>query len=306
MRDVVVGGERRRHQLRRGPDPRTAATSAGRRAARRTAPASACVSDRRRRPAAACTAPHGARRPTATAPAARRASSSRTRAMISAPPRAAATPAAAAAARRAPRRATRAGRRRCRRPASGTGRRAVTPSMPANTAMPIAWRISAPAPVENTSGTTPMMNATDVISTGRSRTRQASRIARRARSSPSSSRCLANSTIRIAFLQASAGQHQEADLREDVVVAAGEPHAGDRREQRHRHDQDHAERQRPALVLRRQHDVDEQHAQREDRAASCCRRASPDRPARSTRRSCRAAAAASQHLGDRRPAPGPS
>ena len=48
-----------------------------------------------------------------------------------------------------------------------------------------------------------MMNATDVIRTGRSRTRQASRIACSG-VSPSCSRCLANSTIRIAFLQASA------------------------------------------------------------------------------------------------------
>ena len=40
--------------------------------------------------------------------------------------------------------------------------------------MPIAWRISAPAPVDNTSGTTPMMKANDVIRIGRSLNRAAS------------------------------------------------------------------------------------------------------------------------------------
>ena len=47
-----------------------------------------------------------------------------------------------------------------------------------------------------------MMKAIDVISTGRSRTRQACRMAV-TRSSPCSSRYFANSTMRIAFLHAS-------------------------------------------------------------------------------------------------------
>ena len=49
----------------------------------------------------------------------------------------------------------------------------VTPSMPAKTAIPMAWRIS-PAPLANTSGTTPAMKASEVIRMGRSRSRQAS------------------------------------------------------------------------------------------------------------------------------------
>ena len=81
----------------------------------------------------------------------------------------------------------------------------VTPSMPANTAMPMAWRTSAPAPDENTSGSTPMMKAIDVIRIGRSRMWQASRIAC-SRLVPSISCRLANSTIRIAFLHASAAR----------------------------------------------------------------------------------------------------
>ena len=46
--------------------------------------------------------------------------------------------------------------------------------MPENTATPIEWRISAPAPLDNTSGTRPMMNAKDVIRIGRRRNRLAS------------------------------------------------------------------------------------------------------------------------------------
>jgi hypothetical protein len=38
----------------------------------------------------------------------------------------------------------------------------------------MAWRISKPAPVEITSGTTPMMKASEVIRIGRSRSRLAS------------------------------------------------------------------------------------------------------------------------------------
>ena len=54
-----------------------------------------------------------------------------------------------------------------------------------------------------------MMKATDVISTGRSLTWQASRIAR-TWLSPSCSRCRANSTIRIAFLHASPASTRNA------------------------------------------------------------------------------------------------
>ena len=44
--------------------------------------------------------------------------------------------------------------------------KAVTPIIPENTAMPIAWRISAPAPVEKASGSTPITNATEVMRIG--------------------------------------------------------------------------------------------------------------------------------------------
>ena len=46
--------------------------------------------------------------------------------------------------------------------------------MPANTVTPVAERTSAPAPRESTSGIVPAMKATEVITIGRSRSRQAS------------------------------------------------------------------------------------------------------------------------------------
>ena len=78
----------------------------------------------------------------------------------------------------------------------------VTPSMPLNTAVPSERRISAPAPVATTSGTTPRMKANEVIRIGRSRSRDASSVASKRGLPSSSCSCLANSTIRIAFLHA--------------------------------------------------------------------------------------------------------
>src|ERR1700722_15447499 len=140
--------------------------------------------------------------------------------------------------------------------------------MPENTATPMARRISAPAPCEVTSGTTPMMNAIEVIRIGRNRSRQASGTACQILS-PCASRSRANSTMGMGFLYASPPprfalareleedngvparephEHDEADLREDIVVAAGDLHAEDCTQQAHRHDQDHHQRQAHALV----------------------------------------------------------
>jgi hypothetical protein len=77
----------------------------------------------------------------------------------------------------------------------------VTPSMPEKTAMPIARRISLPAPLPKISGRTPAQKAIEVIRIGRRRIRQAL-ITASSSASPRSSSSLANSTIRIAFLQA--------------------------------------------------------------------------------------------------------
>jgi hypothetical protein len=85
----------------------------------------------------------------------------------------------------------------------GTSRtpRMVAISMPENTATPMTFRASAPAPVARTSGTTPRMNANAVIRIGRNRSLADSSAALRA-SLPCSRSILANSTIRIAFFAA--------------------------------------------------------------------------------------------------------
>ena len=56
---------------------------------------------------------------------------------------------------------------------------AVTPTMPAKTARPSARRISAPAPTAIISGTTPRMNANEVIRIGRRRSLTACSVASR-------------------------------------------------------------------------------------------------------------------------------
>ena len=78
---------------------------------------------------------------------------------------------------------------------------AVTPSMPLKTAVPRVRRISAPAPWAINRGSEPRMNAAEVITIGRKRSLQAAKVAS-CRGAPSSRWCLANSTIRIAFLLA--------------------------------------------------------------------------------------------------------
>src|ERR1700752_2980065 len=75
----------------------------------------------------------------------------------------------------------------------------VAAIMPPNTVVPTETRPAAPAPVATISGTTPRINASEVIRIGRSRIRAAS-IAASIVLSPSSCSCSANSTIKIAFL----------------------------------------------------------------------------------------------------------
>ena len=110
------------------------------------------------------------------------------------------------------------------------------------------------------------MNANDVITIGRSRSWQAEGPPRGAKS-PSSRWRLANSTIRIAFLLARPNSTTKPISREDIDVdlrigpherlgqqPRHDVHADDRAQKAHRHDEDHRQRQRPAFVLRRQHE----------------------------------------------------
>ena len=73
--------------------------------------------------------------------------------------------------------------------------------MPAKMAVPIDWRISAPAPEDSISGIAPSKKASEVIRMGRRRVRAAAMAASRA-SAPAAIAWRANSTIRMAFLAA--------------------------------------------------------------------------------------------------------
>ena len=75
--------------------------------------------------------------------------------------------------------------------------------MPLNTVMPIETRAAAPAPLAVSKGTTPRMKAIEVITIGRNRSREASS-ADSTRDMPRFLHSSATSTIRIAFLDASA------------------------------------------------------------------------------------------------------
>ena len=149
----------------------------------------------------------------------------------------------------------------------------VAASMPLNTAVPSEWRAAEPAPLATISGTTPRMNANEVI-----------RIGRKRRRAPASA---ASAIGRFSFSALHAGefhdengvlrrqsqQHDQADLHVDVVHQPAQQRAEKRAEDSHRQPQKHAERNRPALVQRRQHQEHEH--QRQARRSAPARRRPP-------------------------------
>ena len=146
----------------------------------------------------------------------------------------------------------------------------VTPNMPAKTAVPSDQRISAPAPVATTIGSTPRMNAKEVMRIGRNRSRQASVVASSQRLS-----LLAQLPGELddenGILASQSDQHHEPDLHENVHGDMPQQDAGQRAQQTRRHNQDHRQRQRPALVQGRQGEKDERPRPAERRTARCCR-----------------------------------
>ena len=81
------------------------------------------------------------------------------------------------------------------------GARMVAASIPDTTLTPMARRLPAPAPVLTARGRVPRMKAMEVMMMGRKRRRAAS-MADGTMSMPCLCRSAANSTIRMAFLQA--------------------------------------------------------------------------------------------------------
>ena len=142
-------------------------------------------------------------------------------------------------------------------------------SMPEKTAMPITLRASAPAPDAVSSGTTPRMNAKAVIRIGRKRSLAA--LQRRFDERlPLVDLHLRELDDQNRVLRGQTDEHDQADLREDVVhvarpeVQACEPEPEIRAEGRERRAQEDAERQPPALVLRREDEEHQEDRERED------------------------------------------
>ena len=141
--------------------------------------------------------------------------------------------------------------------------RNVEASMPPATEVPTELRAPAPAPVATASGSTPRMKANDVIRIGPQP--DAAGLDRGVEDRQAAlAQLLGELDDQDRVLGREADQHDEADLAEDVV---GEP-AQQLRAQAAEDGQGHAEqddeRQHPALVLRGQHQVHEDQAERED------------------------------------------
>ena len=92
--------------------------------------------------------------------------------------------------------------------------------MPENTVMPITLRASAPAPVAVSSGTTPRMNAKAVIRIGRNRSFAASSADFDRAPLPCVVLHLRELDDQDRVLRGEADEHDQADLREDVVHVA--------------------------------------------------------------------------------------
>ena len=141
--------------------------------------------------------------------------------------------------------------------------RNVDTSIPPATAVPTECRASWPAPVANTSGSTPRMNASDVIRIGRSRSRDAS-IAASMTDIPASAQLLGELDDQDGVLRRKTDQHDQADLAVDVVGKPAHPLRAERAQHRERHAQQDDERQHQAFVLGRERQVDQQQRETED------------------------------------------
>ena len=102
----------------------------------------------------------------------------------------------------------------------------------------------------------------------------------------------ANSTIRIAFLQARPISTTRPTCMKTLLSPPVSQHAADRRQHAHRHDQDHGQRQRPALVQRRQHQKHQHHGKRKYDERRVALASPAGTSGRSTRFRCRGAASA--------------
>src|SRR3984893_9100560 len=106
------------------------------------------------------------------------------------------------------------------------------------------------------------MKAKEVMRIGRSLVRAANTAASN-RVFLCSSACLANSTIRMAFLGGETNKHDKADLNEYIAIQPSIGDANHRGKHAHRNNQDDSERQQPAFVKRGEKQKNEDHGEPE-------------------------------------------
>ena len=94
--------------------------------------------------------------------------------------------------------------------------KSVTPIMPLKTAVPSDCRISEPAPLASTRGTTPRMKANEVMRIGRNRKREASMVASIAGPAIPLMQVPGKLDHEDRVLAGQADQDHQADLHEDV------------------------------------------------------------------------------------------
>ena len=97
--------------------------------------------------------------------------------------------------------------------------RTVETIMPPNTVVPTEFRLAAPAPVANTNGSTPRINANDVIRMGRRRMRAASTAAS-VMDIPLCTKLFGELDDQNAVFAGQANQHDHSDLAVNVVQQA--------------------------------------------------------------------------------------
>ena len=134
--------------------------------------------------------------------------------------------------------------------------------MPPNTVVPTEWRPSWPAPWASINGTTPRMNANEVIRIGRNRILRGFDRSLDQRK-PAFPQLFGEFHDQNRVLARQSDQHHQTDLAVDIVLQTAQRLCAERSEQRHGHGEQHDEGQHEAFILRRERQVHDQNSQAE-------------------------------------------
>ncbi len=168
--------------------------------------------------------------------------------------------------------------------------RVVAAIMPPKTVVPTDWRLTRPAPRASTNGRTPRMNASEVIRIGPQANARGFDRGIHDRK-PALAQLFGELHNQNRILAGEADEHHQTDLAINVILQSAQRNRSERAQQRHRHRQQHDERQREALVLRGERQVDDQNPQSEEQVPRC----SPIRVLPSKCRSIRSRSLSAEH-----------